>query len=54
MPAGQTCSAGLACWDFVETVDRLLERADAALYQAKNEGRNRLVYESAESIVDGT
>jgi diguanylate cyclase (GGDEF)-like protein/PAS domain S-box-containing protein len=41
-PSGQTCSAGLACWDFVETTDDLLERADMALYRAKREGRNRL------------
>ena len=27
-PGGQTCSAGLACWDFAESVDDLLGRAD--------------------------
>ncbi len=42
-PGQQTCSAGLACWDFAETMDDLLERADAALYRAKREGRDRLV-----------
>jgi diguanylate cyclase (GGDEF)-like protein/PAS domain S-box-containing protein len=38
----QTCSAGLACWDFTETVESLLSRADAALYEAKDAGRDRL------------
>jgi diguanylate cyclase (GGDEF)-like protein/PAS domain S-box-containing protein len=42
-PAGQTCSVGLACWDFVETAEELLGRADAALYEAKESGRDRLV-----------
>lgn len=41
-PMGQTCSAGLACWDFVETIDDLLGRADKALYLAKAGGRNQL------------
>ncbi|HVD85921.1 MAG TPA: diguanylate cyclase [Solirubrobacterales bacterium] len=39
---GQTCSAGLACWDFVETIDDLLCRADKALYLAKAGGRDQL------------
>jgi len=42
-PAGQSCSAGLAWWDGVESADRLLGRADAALYDAKQAGRNRTV-----------
>ncbi|HXR60568.1 MAG TPA: diguanylate cyclase [Solirubrobacterales bacterium] len=41
-PMGQTCSAGLACWDFVEGIDDLLSRADKALYLAKAGGRNQL------------
>jgi diguanylate cyclase (GGDEF)-like protein/PAS domain S-box-containing protein len=41
-PMGQTCSAGLACWDFVESIDGLLGRADKALYLAKAGGRNQL------------
>jgi diguanylate cyclase (GGDEF)-like protein/PAS domain S-box-containing protein len=41
--AEQTCSAGLARWDFTEPVESLLSRADAALYEAKAEGRDRVV-----------
>jgi diguanylate cyclase (GGDEF)-like protein/PAS domain S-box-containing protein len=42
-PDGQTCSAGLAVWKPGESVDDLLGRADVALYEAKETGRNRLV-----------
>ena len=42
-PDGQTFSAGVAIWDTAETGDELIARADAALYQAKNAGRNRAV-----------
>ncbi|MGN6215870.1 MAG: GGDEF domain-containing protein [Solirubrobacterales bacterium] len=41
-PMGQTCSAGLACWDFTETIDELLGRADQALYIAKAGGRDQI------------
>jgi len=41
-PMGQTCSAGLACWDFAETIDDLLGRADQALYLAKAGGRDQI------------
>ena len=46
-PMGQTCSAGLAAWDFVESDDDLLGRADAALYLAKAGGRNQLAQAGA-------
>ena len=42
-PDGQTCSAGLALWRPGETVDDLVGRADTALYEAKEAGRDRLV-----------
>lgn len=43
MPANQTFSAGLALWNGEETAERLLMRADVALYQAKEQGRNRTI-----------
>jgi diguanylate cyclase (GGDEF)-like protein/PAS domain S-box-containing protein len=42
-PDGQTCSAGLACWDYSETAVDLVDRADSALYRAKAAGRDQLV-----------
>lgn len=41
--ADQTCSAGLARWDLAEEAESLLTRADAALYEAKASGRDRVV-----------
>jgi diguanylate cyclase (GGDEF)-like protein/PAS domain S-box-containing protein len=43
MPEGQTCSIGVAQWDGAETTSSLIERADAALYEAKAAGRNLTV-----------
>jgi diguanylate cyclase (GGDEF)-like protein len=40
-PLGQTFSAGVATWDGRETSEELVARADAALYRAKQAGRNR-------------
>jgi diguanylate cyclase (GGDEF)-like protein len=43
MPAGQTCSAGIAGWDGSEDAADLVARADEALYAAKQSGRDRVV-----------
>jgi two-component system cell cycle response regulator len=41
---GVTFSAGVAESTSEATVDSMLEAADCALYRAKNNGRNRIVY----------
>jgi diguanylate cyclase (GGDEF)-like protein len=42
-PLAQTFSAGVALWHGTETSDQLVARADTALYQAKQAGRNQVV-----------
>jgi diguanylate cyclase (GGDEF)-like protein len=41
-PQGSTCSAGVAVWDGAESALDLFGRADAALYVAKQSGRNQI------------
>jgi diguanylate cyclase (GGDEF)-like protein len=43
LPDAQTFSAGIATWDFRESGQALLRRADEALLAAKSQGRNRTV-----------
>ncbi len=40
---GVTLSAGLTSWDGTEDITSLIERADQALYRAKESGRDRVV-----------
>ena len=42
-PTGQTFSGGVARWDGTETSDELVARADRALYEAKNAGRDCVI-----------
>lgn len=42
-PEDETCSAGVAVWDGHESADQLISRADTALYDAKNTGRDRAI-----------
>jgi diguanylate cyclase (GGDEF)-like protein len=42
-PLSVTCSFGVGVYAKDDTIDRLLKRADTALYQAKQNGRNRVV-----------
>jgi diguanylate cyclase (GGDEF)-like protein/PAS domain S-box-containing protein len=45
-PMAQTCSAGVVCWDGVESADELLSRADLMMYAAKRAGRDRVVVQT--------
>lgn len=42
-PGEQTCSAGIASWDGLESPTTLFERMDQALYEAKTSGRDSSV-----------
>jgi diguanylate cyclase (GGDEF)-like protein len=42
-PLGETVSVGVAQWDGHQTPEQLIGLADEALYQAKHQGRNRVV-----------
>ncbi|MEI8147390.1 MAG: diguanylate cyclase, partial [Alphaproteobacteria bacterium] len=43
-----TGSFGVATWDHTESLDRLMSRADEALYKAKSGGRNLVVLDTGE------
>ncbi|HXA28712.1 MAG TPA: bifunctional diguanylate cyclase/phosphodiesterase [Candidatus Angelobacter sp.] len=53
VPRGLTCSAGLAEWDGIESHVAMMERCDAALYEAKSRGRNRMVVAPSPADADG-
>jgi diguanylate cyclase (GGDEF)-like protein/PAS domain S-box-containing protein len=42
-PRGQKCSAGVAAWDGDESAERVVARADEALYHAKRQGGDGVV-----------
>jgi diguanylate cyclase (GGDEF)-like protein len=42
-PLGETVSIGVAQWDGRQSPEQLIGVADGALYQAKHQGRNRVV-----------
>jgi len=54
VPRGLTCSAGIAQWDGRESDVALMERCDAALYEAKARGRNRSVIAPVAADADGS
>jgi diguanylate cyclase (GGDEF)-like protein len=49
IPAEESCSAGIAVWDGIESASELVGRADQALYEAKRAGRDRTIVAGLES-----
>jgi two-component system, cell cycle response regulator len=47
-----TCSLGVAEWEPGDTIDRLLRRADIAMYEAKRTGRDRVVAMDSFALTD--
>jgi diguanylate cyclase (GGDEF)-like protein len=43
VPDEETCSAGVCLWNGNESAEALLDRADTALYEAKDAGRDQVV-----------
>jgi diguanylate cyclase (GGDEF)-like protein len=52
MPAGHTCSAGVADWEPGDSVSLLSARADTALYESKRNGRNRVTHHDSSRNVE--
>ena len=50
-PVRLTCSFGVSEWSEGETIEGLLKRADIALYEAKTQGRNRVVSAMTEMVL---
>ena len=49
---GITCSFGIADWEQGDSIDRLLRRADIAMYEAKSGGRDRVVAADSFALAD--
>ncbi len=47
-----TCSFGVAEWESGDTIDRLLRRADMAMYEAKGAGRDRVIASDTFALTD--
>lgn len=54
LPDGVTCSIGIARWDGEESPTELTARADRALYEAKETGRDRIVVATTPEVPDFT
>jgi len=50
---GVTCSFGVSEWEQGDTIDRLLRRADVALYEAKIAGRDRVIASDSFRLTQG-
>ena len=52
-PLNVTCSIGVTWYQpGIDSVQSMIDRADKALYQAKREGRNRIVIAAEPSLED--
>jgi two-component system, cell cycle response regulator len=47
-----TCSIGVAEWEAGDSIDKLLRRADLALYEAKRTGRNKVIAADTYALSD--
>lgn len=50
--SGVTCSFGVAEWESGDTIDRILRRADMAMYEAKSKGRDCVIAADSFAVTD--